>query len=244
MFEARLEAKTWKKIINAISAIVEEAPLQVTPEGIKFTAMDPSHISMIDFFLRKENFLEYRLDEKVTIGIDVEEMKKIINRSKPADEMTMETHGNKLSLTFQSREGEAVRKFSLSLIDIMGMESFKVPSLQTTASIKLSALAFDDGIKDAQVVADHITFVAREGEFIMKAEGDSGGIESTVKELISIEVSSPTEATFNLSYLTDISRAIEEIVALHLGTNMPLKLEFTLDGSEMTFVLAPRVERE
>ena len=244
MFHAKLEAKTWKKIINALASIIEEVSVEVTPEGVQFTAMDPSHISMVDFHMGKEHFEEYELSEETSLGLDVDENRKIINRSKPDDILTLEADQNRITLTFQQRDGETVRKFGLPLIDVIGGEKYKVPHLDTTAKIRLPSYVFDDAIKDAYIISDNVMFTAQPEVFLVKAEGDSGSIETEIKEWLEYEVTEQCQSTFNLSYLTDVAKSVEDEVTIDMGNDMPLKLAFTLDGAEILFILAPRVERE
>jgi proliferating cell nuclear antigen len=244
MFRAKLEAKTWKKIINALASIIEEVSIEVTPEGVQFTAMDPSHISMVDFHMGKEHFEEYELTEEMSLGLDVDENRKIINRSKPDDILTLEADQNRITLTFQQRDGETVRRFGLPLIDVIGGEKYKVPHLDTTAMVRLPSYTFDDAIKDAYIISDNVTFKADPDIFLVKAEGDSGNIETEIKEWLEYEVKEQSQSTYNLSYLTDVAKSIEDEVTIDLGNDMPLKLVFTLDGAEILFILAPRVERE
>jgi proliferating cell nuclear antigen len=244
MFRAKLEAKTWKKIINALASIIEEVSIEVTPEGIQFTAMDPSHISMVDFHMGKEHFEEYETGEETSIGLDVDENRKIINRSKPDDILTVEADESRITLTFQRADGENIRRFELPLIDVIGGEKYKVPQLDTSVRIRLPSYVFDDAIKDAYIIADNVTFQAEPDVFLVKAEGDSGSIETEIKEWLEYEVKEAIQSTFNLSYLTDVAKSVEDEVTLDMGNDMPLKLAFTLDGADILFILAPRVERE
>ncbi len=244
MFRAKLEAKTWKKIINALASIIEEVSIEVTPDGIQFTAMDPSHISMVDFHMGKEHFEEYEVAGETSIGIDVEENRKIINRSKPDDILSLEADGNRILLTLLRPDGENVRKFELPMIDVIGGEKYKVPLLDTTVKIRLPSYVFDDAIKDAYIISDNVTFKADPEVFLVKAEGDSGSIQTEIKEWLEYEVREKSQSTYNLSYLTDVAKSVEDEITLDMGNDMPLKLSFTLDGAEILFILAPRVERE
>ncbi|MGD2250693.1 MAG: proliferating cell nuclear antigen (pcna) [Candidatus Methanofastidiosia archaeon] len=244
MFRAKLEAKTWKKIINALASIIEEVSIEATPDGIQFTAMDPSHISMVDFHMGKEHFEEYEITEETSLGIDVDENRKIINRSKPDDILSMDADESRLKLTFQRSDGENIRRFELPLIDVIGGEKYKVPQLDTSIMIRLPSYVFDDAIKDAYIIADNVTFQAQSDVFLVKAEGDTGSIETEIKEWLEYEVKEDVQSTYNLSYLTDVAKSVEDEVTLNMGNDMPLKLAFTLDGADILFILAPRVERE
>ncbi|MBU7045049.1 MAG: proliferating cell nuclear antigen (pcna) [Theionarchaea archaeon] len=244
MFHAKLPAKTWKKIINALSSIIDEVLIEVTAEGIQFTAMDPSHISMVDFHMGKEHFEEYKVSGEISLGLDIDENRKIINRSKPDDVLTLTADQSRVTYEFQQKDGESKRRFSLPLIEVTLDEKYKVPHLETTATIRLLAYVFEDSIKDAYIIADNVKFKAAPNFFSAFADGDSGNFLVEIKDWLDYEVIEQCESIFNLSYLTDIAKSIEDEVTLELGNDIPLKLSFTLDGAEILFILAPRVDKE
>lgn len=246
MFTAKLEAKTWKKIINALVAIIDKASIEVTKEGLKFTAMDPSHICMVDFSMEKEQFEEYEIKEaeNLTMGIDVGEMRKLINRSKPDETLTLIADEAQITMKLQQKDSETVRRFRIPQIDVLGDEKYVVPHLDTTAQVRFPSYMFDDAIKDVHLVSDNVTFHCTESIFIVSGEGDSGSVLTEIKEWLEYDVREECKCSFNLSYLTDLSKTIEDEVILDLGTDMPMKISFVLGGAEFQFILAPQVERE
>ena len=244
MFHAKLEAKTWKKIIHALSGIIEEVNILVTPEGIQFTAMDPSHISMVDFHMGKEHFEEFNGEAETTLGLDIDEQRKVINRSKPGDLLTIDADQSTIKLTLQDKERDIVRKFSLPLIDVITGEKYKVPHLDSTAKIRLPSYVFDDAIKDAYLLSDNVMLQAIPHIFLVTAEGDSGKFTTEIKDWLEYEVTEQCKSIFNLSYLTDVAKTIEDEVTINLGNDMPMKIEFTLDNAKIIFILAPRVEKD
>ena len=242
MFNAKLEARLWRDIVNTVSSIIEEAPFEVKKQGIYMRAMDPSHISMLDIEIPKEMFDEFSIDKEISLGIDMDEMRKIMYRAKPSDILVMNAEESKIHMTFI---GESKRKFGLPIIDVLDKRS-KLPEIPFIATVKLNSDIFQDGIKDASVVADHITFEARKDSFLIKAQGDTSDIE-TVNEkdsMIEYDVKENAKATFNLSYLSDISKSIYGTMVIKLGSDVPLMLEFDIDKAKVKFVLAPRIERE
>lgn len=244
MFTAKLEAKAWKKIISAFSGIVDEINITATTDKLKATSMDPSHICMVDFNMGKEHFEEYVFTEEAELGIDVQEMKKILNRSKPDEMLYLEVDENQLTLIFQKKDTESIRKFVMPLISIISGEKYRVPALQPTAVLTIPSWTFNDAIKDAYLVSDHVTFEAEEDVLRVSADGNSGMAETQIREWISFDFIQTAEGTYNLSYLADIGKSIEDEVTIDIGTDLPLMLSFTLDGADFMFILAPRVERE
>jgi len=245
VFTAKLEAKTWKKIINATAAVIEEVSIEVKPDGLEFTAMDPSHISMLYCFMPKGSFTEYSITEKhFTLGIDVDEVRKIMNRSKPDEILTMKASEDKIILEFSKTDEESVRRFSFSQIDVQLGEKYVVPHLETTSTIRLPAYMFDDAIKDVRLMSNVITFESDPDVFSVSGDGDSGDILIEIKEWLEYDVQQKSKCSFNITYLTDISKILEDEVTIELGSDIPVKLIFALGGAEFLFILAPRVDKE
>jgi proliferating cell nuclear antigen len=250
MFKVKFaDAKFWKNIMEALSSLVDEGNLLGTPKGLTMKAMDPSHIAMVDFELPKEAFEEYDCSEDVRIGLNLDEMVKIMRRATGEDalELSVQPNSNRLDIKFI---GKALRRFGLSLIDIQN-EELPTPNIEFKSKIKLTTDALTQAIEDALIVSDHIKFSIQEDNLYLRATGDTGEVEinleknsESVLELIKEEDSS---ATYALDYLKDIMKgaAASNIVEIKYSTNMPINLNFPLlNKGRITYYLAPRVEAE
>ena len=82
----RLEnAKTWRVIVEAVEAIIEEAALKFFPEGVKLRALDPSKTVMIEVFMPQESFSEFECSEDVEVGINFHDTLTIMKRARSGD---------------------------------------------------------------------------------------------------------------------------------------------------------------
>ena len=61
MFQGKIKADFIKTIIDATAILVDEAKFKLTSDGIYGRTVDPAHVGMIDFKLKKEAFDEYNL---------------------------------------------------------------------------------------------------------------------------------------------------------------------------------------
>lgn len=251
MFTATLPAHSFKKIIQCLSSVVIEADLKVTQEGIKFTTMDPSHISMIDFHMGKERFEEYFLDGETSLGLDIDEIRKVMNRSSVEEFLTLKADpsDNRLTLEFKKRDSNRVRRFNLVIIDVIGNENekgekYKVPALDHTAHIEIPAYVLDDAIKDCNLISDDIVFEANPPLLLISTQGDSRTTLTEVRELIKYEVKEKCKSSFSTSFLSDMCKFFNDSVKLSLGTDMPIRIDSILENANFIFIQAPRVERE
>lgn len=250
MFRMRIsDSKTFKSVIDAISAVVDEATFILGPDGIKLRAMDPSRVAMVDWEMQKTSFDEYEADGVSKVCINLNEFKKVLKRASKDDviEISME-EGNQLQIKIR---GRYTRTFTLPILET-SEEEIPEPKLTFNAKVTLAADDFYDTLKDAELVSDNVRIEADEEGLVMNAKGDVAGTRIEMKKgsdaLISIEVKEPSKATFSLSYLTDIVKAASDtsdIVTLEFSTDMPLRLDFRqrYDG-KLVYLLAPRVEVE
>jgi len=251
MFTATLPAHSFKKIMQCISSVVMEADLKVTQEGIKFTTMDPSHISMINFHMGKEHFEEYFLDGETSLGLDIDEIRKVMNRSSADEFLTLKADpgDNRLTLEFKKRDSKRVRRFNLVIIDAIGSENekgekYNVPTLDHTAHIEIPAYVLEDAIKDCNLISENIVFEANPPLLLIHTQGDSGTTLTEIRELLKYEVKEKCKSSFSISFLSDLCKFFDDSVKLGIGTDMPIQINFSLENANFTFIQAPRVERE
>ncbi len=248
MFKATSpDARLWRYIIDATSALIDEGTLEATPEGVKMRAMDPSHVAMIDFDLPKAVFEEYSCDSETKMGINLGELSKVIKRAKALDalELELDEEKNKLKVRFK---GAATRTFSLGLLDL-SEEELPTPSIEFNAEVGLEAEILKDAIKDAEVVSDHINISADEKSLIIDASGDTGDLEVVVPKESCRETSIKEESKsmYSINYLVEMMKAIPaaDPVQIQFSTDMPIQIDFKIPGGgRITYFLAPRIETE
>jgi proliferating cell nuclear antigen len=92
--------------------------------------------------------------------------------------------------------------------------------------------------------------VASSDGFEMVSEGDTDSVNLRLgKDLLEeLKCKEETRSLFPLDYFASIFRTINTatIVTMHMGTDYPVKLEFSIanEKGEVTYLLAPRIESE
>ena len=241
------DAKTWQALIGAISALVDEANFEVSPKGITLRAMDPSRIAMVDFELPKSAFSAYECDEEGRIGINLDEMDKIVKRAGAGTslELSLDREKNQLQITLQ---GQTKRSFKISLIDL-GADRPPTLNVDFDINIKITADTLKEIIQDANIISDFIAIDAKPDSLIVSARGDTGNLEVTIgkseEALLEYTVKEPAKSLYALEYLNDMMKAVAaaDTVQLEFGKGTPIKLVFAVSsGGHITYFLAPRVE--
>jgi len=239
-------AKDFKKSIDAIAVLIDEAELIVGPEGISLKATDPSQISMIDFNLPKNAFKKFDVKEERALGLDLDYLRQVMSRGKPSDQLTMTINQEKTVL-FISFKGDSKREFSIPLIDV-SKGQVPNPKIEFDSQVTLKAGVVQDALKDAELVSTHITLGVDEKSFFVKANSSRGTMDSETakdeKTVVKFSVKGDAKSTFPRDYLSDMLKAADSdtSVVMHLKSDAPIKLSYSIGEASVTYLLAPRIE--
>ena len=246
MFELKLDnAKYWRDCVDSIVGLVDEGLFNITKEGISLKAMDPSSISMISFFMPEKAFSKFSVEKSVNVGVNMENLSKILSRTRENESLVMKDNDNKLSLEFVGQSSR--RRYKMQLIDVKKSVE-KEPSVQFDAHVEINGEALKDIIKDAGLISSYIAFKASKDQFGVSAKGDSGELESlhdkngdTMKKM---EVQKNADAVFNLEFLENMVKScpLGTSINIELKSNEPLRLSYKIGEAGISYYLAPYME--
>ncbi len=244
------DAKTLKDMITAISTLVDEASFDLSPDGIKLRAMDPSRVAMVDFEWPKTVFDEYACSGPMKMCINISELLKLLRRSGKDEsvELALDEKTGRLKITIK---GNYTRTFNMPTLEAMEEE---VPTPKVTFNVKaeVTTEGLRQALEDAALVSDHVRIEADKEKLMMNASGDLMGANIELKKggaaLLNLETKEPSKATFSLSYLSEIVKAAaatSEIATVEFSTDMPVRLDFKQpQEGKLSYFLAPRIEVE
>lgn len=251
MFKVKMaDAKFLKDMMSAISILIDEATFDLTPEGIKLRAMDPSRVAMVDFEWPKTVFDEYVCSEAMKMCVNISEMLKLLRRTGKDEsvELSLDEKTGRLKIAIK---GKYTRTFNMPTLEAME-EEVPTPKVTFNVRAKTTTEGLREAIEDASLVSDHVRIEADNEKMVMQATGDLMGATIEFKKgsdaLLDVEAKEPSKATFSLSYLSEIVKAAvatSDIATLEFSTDMPIKLDFKQPKEgKLTFYLAPRIEVE
>lgn len=246
MFEATLsDPVLLRDSIDAIAELITEGIFKISGEGISLIAADRAVVAVVSWHLGAKAFKSYKCDEEHKIGINIQNLLRILRRSKAGDKITLSLEeGEKLGVSIV---GESQRKFSVPLLELRESEIPNIEELKFSMGLKLKSSIIEDAIADAELVADAISFYADEKSLKLSASGDGSKVEIVVdrKSISDFHVEGQVRSVYSLEYLRKMMKAsrLAEHVTIRFGQDFPMKLEFKKpDKLSLGFVLAPRVE--
>jgi len=238
-------ADVFRKSMEAIAVLIDEAELVVKESGLELRATDPSQISMVDFSLPKKAFSKFSSAE-TRLGLDLDYLNQVLSRSQSSDELVLSLDDKKAFLSV-SFKGHAERAFQVPLIDVSASE-VPNPKIEFDSEVTISAGYLQGAFKDAALISTHVTLGCDESKFFVKATSSKGNLNEEVKQnkdtLPELKVKKECKSMFPLDYLQDMLKAAtsDTKVSLFIKSNAPVKVSYTIGDASITYFLAPRIE--
>ena len=248
-FDVVIDADTLSDALAPVSALVDECKIRIGDMGVAVTAVDPSNVAMIDMSLREQAFESYRADGGV-IGVNLDRLEEVLGMADSDDlvHMELDEETRKLHIDIDGLE------YTLALIDPDSIrQEPDIPDLELPGEYEFAGEQLDRAVRAADLCSDHVTIrAAGDAALVFEAQGDTDDVTQTLDEdhLASGGCNDQpgAQSMFSLDYLQDMKKPIgsETEVELRVGSEMPVKFEFSLaDGDvEVVNMLAPRISSE
>ena len=246
--------KVLKTIVETLSKIFDEANFTVSPKELTVKGMDPSKICLIELHFKKGDFQEFQCDKECKVGLKLDDFDKILKRASSDDalELSFKTEEQKLKIKMIRKESTKSRVFSLASLEL----DIEEPPLDNLKSIEYPAIwsiktdFLVEALKDGEIYSEIFNIEAIEDKGLKFASwGTIGEMEYQLDldDLISSDLSDIQAGSFSITFLKSIMKLsdITEELEISAKTDKPLKLFFRLlEGAELEYYLAPRVENE
>ncbi|MBI2970909.1 MAG: proliferating cell nuclear antigen (pcna) [Candidatus Aenigmarchaeota archaeon] len=248
MFEATLnDIALLRDSLGAVAELIDETELRIKESGIEMVAADKAVVAVIDFFMHRNAFSDYKYESDATIGLNLLNFMQVLRRAVPGDALTLRLEDKKLHVILASN---STRKFVLPLIDVSKEETPDLGKLEAgfTSFASADAGIITAGIDDAELIADSVVFTVRKEQLMLKSEGDASSVQLEIPQGDSfkvVDMNEPVRARYSIDYLKKIfkARKISDHAQLALSTDYPLKIQFEVpEKVRLSFILAPRVE--
>ena len=186
MFECTLpNGELFKKIVAALSDLVEQGNFMVDSNMISFQGMDSSHVSLVSLQLTESGFEGYRCDNDQCLGIQFSSLNKILKCMTSKDSLSIQASndGDIINFIFESNDQKRFSNFELKLNDI-DQEQLGIPETDYATTIKMPSQEFQRICRDLSAIGDTVTISATKEGVKFSVNGDIGAGDMTIKGLM------------------------------------------------------------
>jgi len=186
MFECTLSSgELFKKIVSALSDLVEQGNFQVDSNMISFQGMDSSHVSLVSMQLTEGGFENYRCDSNQVLGIQFAALNKILKCMTSKDSLSIQAQddGDIINFIFESPDQKRYSNFELKLNDI-DAEQLGIPDTDYGTTVKMPAAEFQRICRDLAAIGDTVTISATKQGVQFAVDGDIGAGSMMIKGMV------------------------------------------------------------
>ncbi|MDH5362504.1 MAG: proliferating cell nuclear antigen (pcna) [Aigarchaeota archaeon] len=247
-------AKNFADLINAVSAVVEEGTFRVNESAMTLAAMDPAHISLVDFEFQKAGAEEFFCEKPVEISVSITELLKFLKRARGSEglELSYDAERRRLTISFADPSLSTERTFTVGALETAG-ERPPSPKLTFDARARMEVDVFKDAVDDSMLVSDYVKVTISPSGVVLAAKGELGTSQTKVVKtpertdtaLYDLQAEAETSAHFSINYLSKILRAaaaVSKELTVELSSSKPIRLDFTIPAGHLTYLIAPRIE--
>lgn len=259
----RLPRQHLQEYLNAANALVDEAAIRVTDDGLVTRAVDPANVAMVRSELSNSAFTENHRGE-AAFGIDT---RKIGNLVEGIDSGFVDLDYDDTARKLELASGPYRYTHAAMDIDTLRNEP-DIPDLDLSFKAKINI----DQLREAVEWFDEFTTHVRAGydperqKFWMEANErrgvnkmgtDDGVFEIDRSDLGYVHRLGHADSQFSVDYFRDIVQAVPEgrTATIIMGEEFPMKLSYEIGWEEtgpnegfahgeVTFFQAPRIQSD
>jgi proliferating cell nuclear antigen len=215
--------------MDIISQLIDDGLFNIKKSGIELEAADRTMVSFVDFKLSSSAFEEYACEKDMSFGINLLNFLTVLKRANPDDKLTLSLDENVLEVVL---EGNSVRRFALPLLQVSKRDAPDIEQLlkKFTADAEVSSSILEQGISDADIIADSVIIELSPDKLRMFAEGNNSKSELKLFKgtdiLTNLNAKEIVSARYSLDYLKKMIKGsrLSDKVKIMLGKDFPLRL--------------------
>lgn len=256
MFEAKFpQAVLLKKVLEALTGLIDDATFDCDDEGLCLQAMDSSHVSLVTVKIPRETFEEFRCDRNLSLGLNLGVVTKVIKTANNDDVLTLKASGPNDTVCFliESRNQHKVSEYNIRQLDL-DAEHLDIPETDYDCLIRLPAVEFQRICRDLSQIGESVVIDCAKEGVSFAAQGDIGtgnvklaqtAAADRREDAVTIELREKTTLTFALRYLNLFTKAtpLSAQVKLSMSEDVPLVVEYSIgESGYIRYYLAPKIE--
>ena len=229
-----IAVKPLLEVIKSVKGFKSEISFNFNQDGLYFYVIDNANVSLISVKIKKEEFKDYRLNDNLSFGLNIDDFFNIIKSHKKED-LTLEIKENQLNLTFSNGFNAL-----MTLINIEKEEE-KSLNLEFSTILEMPYKQFKEIIKNSSEISDALSLEFKENTFKITAKGVLNKSEMAINGFKAIK-SDNALSKYSIEYLELLNSNIAEKVILSYKTDYPIKLELISQNIRIFQIISPRVE--
>ena len=244
-----------KYLTELLKDLLTEGNLEGSADGIKLLSIDSGRTVLIHLKLDKSSFEDYKCEQPLVLGINLEHFFKIIKNMENSDTLRLfveKDNVNRLGIERYNKEENINNTIYQSLIDIP-VQRRDIPSPTFKSVIVMSSARFQKICREISQFSEKIEITCVGNQLIFKGCNESASQEIRLKPSangMSFEQNSPDEivqGVFKLKHLVQFSKCsnLSSSIRILIRNDYPIVIHCDIAGlGFVRLCLAPNAEED
>ena len=237
-----IQSNSIKNLIESLKDILTDTNIEITSNGLKIIAMDPSHTVLVHLKLESKEFQEFICNEDMILGVNMINFYKLIKFIGNNDTLTLyvdKANESQLNIIMESSDKNSVTKYKLNLMDIP-RENVEIPNLVFNSIITMPSVDFQKLCRDLHNISNTVDIKSINNKLIFSSNGNIGSVEHVILENNNtmsltedgVDNNQVTQGTFLLKHLVMFTKctSLSPTVLLYLKNDFPLIIEYKISS--------------
>lgn len=238
----------FKKVVQVLRKIAEEAPFVVNANGVSCRVLSEDKSALLSLTLPSAMFESVEVEVEESFKVKTKDLTNVAKRLTRNDVLAMELdRENKvLRLLLQHKKTGAERVFEIPVSLEVGAEIGEI-SVTHPVTFELLASDFKEIVADLKIAGDEVQVTYAGGRIILRSETATRVYEAVLEKDNPLAVLSaeeePVSATYAVDLLVPAARmaSASTMTRISFGENAPMQIKFDLKGEgTVTYWIAPR----
>jgi len=241
-------------LIESLKEILTDTNIIFDESGVKLIATDNSQTVLIHMRLLSEKFETFHCPSKLVIGVNVNNMYKLLKTMVNNDILTIfieEKEPNRLGFKINNIDKNSQTIFKMNLLDIAD-ENIVVPKVKFETELSFPSSEFQKLIRDMTNIGENIDIKSVGKDLLLNCEGDFAKQDTVLSETqgglnfsLASKPETPIQGTFSLKYLLLFTKCTNLCSLLHiyLKNDYPLIIKYDVANlGDIKMCLSPNTE--
>lgn len=246
-----VQATAFKILIEALKELLTDTCIEFDETGLKIIAMDTSHIVLVHLKLEASKFEHYKCDHKMTIGVSMLNLHKLIKTINSNDTLTLfmdENDMNHIGIKIENGEKNTKTTYKLTLLDLDNPR-ITIDPTEFNSMITLPSSDFQKICRDMNNLSELVEIKNINNQLIFTCKGDFCQQETILSDndsgvhcITSKNSNEIVQGVFKLKYLVLFTKCTNlcNTVELYLKNDYPIIVRWSVASlGEIKLALAP-----
>ena len=253
-----VQSGAFRILVEALKEILTDTNITFDKDGIKLIATDNSKIVLIHMKLNSENFEHYYCKDKIKLGVNMNNLFKLIRVMGNNDILNLyveKNDENRLGIKIYNEDKNTQTTFKMNLLDISD-EDISIPPAEFETELTLPSIDFQKLIRDMTNIGEYVDIKSVGENLIFDCNGDFATQETILSKIdentekglqfaMSTNPDKPIQGIFSLKYLVLFTKCTNlcNIIHMYIKNDYPLIIKYNVANlGEIKLCLSPNID--